>query len=304
MEMEWGGGDCDDIDFFFFFLLQFSTAGASLYPFLPTPMKKTVLVLALTASLATLTGSMEASSAIIYDTFSYSDGTSLNGLTPSVSNLPGGSWNASNNGWSTDRVLNGAMYLDTDNWASISLQSSGSYSKPNVLYVSADLNLGSLVNNDNEPQRGITLGFNSSVLTGGSSSSGANRMWGLTLAPNGDLKLTESGGTVASVAYVGTWQESAYHTLQFQLDASTYTISNVFLSGSTANYSPLQQSNFTMTPNYVSVRVSDSDGNHAGQIDNLIVSGSPIAVPEPSTYALFGLGAIGMLMVMRRKMTA
>jgi hypothetical protein len=28
------------------------------------------------------------------------------------------------------------------------------------------------------------------------------------------------------------------------------------------------------------------------------------AVPEPSTYALFGLGAIGMLMVLRRKRTA
>jgi hypothetical protein len=27
-------------------------------------------------------------------------------------------------------------------------------------------------------------------------------------------------------------------------------------------------------------------------------------VPEPSTYALFGFGAIGMLMVMRRKKTA
>ena len=28
------------------------------------------------------------------------------------------------------------------------------------------------------------------------------------------------------------------------------------------------------------------------------------AAPEPSTYALFGLGAIGLLMVMRRKKTA
>ena len=27
-------------------------------------------------------------------------------------------------------------------------------------------------------------------------------------------------------------------------------------------------------------------------------------IPEPSTYALFGIGAIGMLMVMRRKKTA
>jgi hypothetical protein len=27
-------------------------------------------------------------------------------------------------------------------------------------------------------------------------------------------------------------------------------------------------------------------------------------IPEPSTYALFGIGAIGMLMEMRRKKTA
>jgi len=31
---------------------------------------------------------------------------------------------------------------------------------------------------------------------------------------------------------------------------------------------------------------------------------SPNVVPEPSTYALFGIGAIGMLMVLRRKKTA
>ncbi len=36
------------------------------------------------------------------------------------------------------------------------------------------------------------------------------------------------------------------------------------------------------------------------EVDNISVT----AVPEPSTYALFGLGAIGMLMVMRRKKTA
>ena len=34
------------------------------------------------------------------------------------------------------------------------------------------------------------------------------------------------------------------------------------------------------------------------------VTASTGAVPEPSTYALFGIGAIGMLMVMRRKKTA
>ena len=35
------------------------------------------------------------------------------------------------------------------------------------------------------------------------------------------------------------------------------------------------------------------------RFDNILIQGQ--AVPEPSTYVLFGLGAIGMLMVMRRK---
>jgi hypothetical protein len=37
---------------------------------------------------------------------------------------------------------------------------------------------------------------------------------------------------------------------------------------------------------------------------SIAVVDTTAAVPEPSTYALFGLGAIGMLMVMRRKKTA
>jgi hypothetical protein len=35
-----------------------------------------------------------------------------------------------------------------------------------------------------------------------------------------------------------------------------------------------------------------------------VTVGQTAAVPEPSTYALFGIGAIGMLMVLRRKKTA
>ena len=53
---------------------------------------------------------------------------------------------------------------------------------------------------------------------------------------------------------------------------------------------------------------SPSYGTSGGYINSAILftvnSGSTGAVPEPSTYALFGIGAIGMLMVMRRKKTA
>jgi hypothetical protein len=39
-------------------------------------------------------------------------------------------------------------------------------------------------------------------------------------------------------------------------------------------------------------------------IPNATPAPTPDAVPEPSTYALFGIGAIGLLMVLRRKKTA
>ena len=39
-------------------------------------------------------------------------------------------------------------------------------------------------------------------------------------------------------------------------------------------------------------------------LDSVIPEPAPEAIPEPATYALFGLGAIGMLMVLRRKKTA
>ena len=45
-------------------------------------------------------------------------------------------------------------------------------------------------------------------------------------------------------------------------------------------------------------------GSSTNSIQSTFVTFTPVnTVPEPSTYALFGLGAIGMLMVMRRKKT-
>ena len=54
---------------------------------------------------------------------------------------------------------------------------------------------------------------------------------------------------------------------------------------------------------------SAKDGSYLYQFSDstgqlTVQTAPPGAVPEPSTYALFGIGAIGMLMVMRRKKTA
>ena len=53
---------------------------------------------------------------------------------------------------------------------------------------------------------------------------------------------------------------------------------------------------WTATDNGLTYQFSDSTGQ--------LTVATATAVPEPSTYALFGLGAIGLLMAMRRKKTA
>jgi PEP-CTERM motif len=44
-----------------------------------------------------------------------------------------------------------------------------------------------------------------------------------------------------------------------------------------------------------------AEQTRVGAFDNIQIQAVQSTVPEPSTYALFGLGAVGMLLVMRRK---
>jgi hypothetical protein len=54
-----------------------------------------------------------------------------------------------------------------------------------------------------------------------------------------------------------------------------------------------------------SSQISDLQTNGPGDVTGLThIVPADYSVPEPSTYALFGIGAIGMLLVMRRKKTA
>jgi hypothetical protein len=76
---------------------------------------------------------------------------------------------------------------------------------------------------------------------------------------------------------------NGYYGFQLSLGSGNYQYGWLELNGST--YTVLSEA-LNTTPN------------------QSITAGQTAAVPEPSTYALFGLGAIGMLMVLRKKKTA
>jgi hypothetical protein len=85
---------------------------------------------------------------------------------------------------------------------------------------------------------------------------------------------------------------------------NSFTVSNV--NGTpTITDSTFVDSTYSLQLNREGMGISTSyyDGSHYVTTRNPTAP-SYTAVPEPSTYALFGIGAIGMLMVMRRKKTA
>jgi len=253
---------------------------------------KSKIILALVAGITGLAANTNAAT-IISDTFDAANGTSMIGRTPNTTNLPGGTWYTPDGGWTRQDIQDGALRLDSDNRAGISLQSAGNYTKPSSLFISADLKIGSL-EDDTEYPRGIWMGFNNSA-----SSSDAN-LSGLVLSPSGTLSLVMARQVISSVNYVGTWNPNAFHNLSFKVDSDADTLSDITLDGSSANYSSLNSAGFNIDPKFAFLRVSDSPGGHSGYIDNLVIADEPIAitpaVPEASTsLVLLTLGAGGLL---------
>ncbi len=266
-----------------------------------TQIMKTKTLFALAAGITGLAADATAAT-IISDTFNAANGTSMIGRAPNTTNLPGGTWYTPNGGWSRQDIQDGALRLDSDNRAGISLQSTISYTQPTSFFISADLKIGSLVN-DTEYPRGIWMGF------GNSANSSDSNISGLVLSPSGRLSLVLAGQVISSVNYTGIWNPGAFHNLSFKVDSVANTLGDIALAGSSADYRSLSSAVFNANPNFAFVRVSDSPGGNSGYIDNLVIADEPIsstsAVPEASTsLGLLALGAGGVLTRRRFKRKA
>ena len=95
--------------------------------------------------------------------------------------------------------------------------------------------------------------------------------------------------------FIGTGLQA--NTTPFEILGSVTPSGEILFNytGATGNYLGSLWGNIDGTT--MNLVTYDSSGNPT-------LDGTAQLVPEPSTYALFGLGAIGMLMVMRRKKTA
>jgi hypothetical protein len=174
-------------------------------------------------------------------------GENISGRTPNIQDLPGSVYQLAA-GFSYDQQVigidNGAYsdsaYFHNFGATAISLASSGSYFKPTVFQVSAqiafELSTGDISD--------AYLGFYSAVSSGYSASDLQN-FTGLELNSNGSLTLVAGGSAGQTIAFTGTYTPTTYATLTYSVDTLTGSIYAVSLTGSSSDYTQFSTSAFT-----------------------------------------------------------
>ena len=239
-----------------------------------------------------------------------SDGQAIAGSSPEV-NLPGGSYvgGAAGQFEGTTATGNPAPGLSTTGgtrsqtsiW--LPMSSSGSYVKPTVFTVSGDLKVDGV--SGSSPTSGFPRGVGFGFYFDDSGYYGLAHFTGLALDSSGTLSLIRTIGDsdcerAVQVAYAGgAFSTANFYTLTYTVDTTTGLMSNVSLSGSTADYSAFNSTAwFTdAKTTYVGVGASSTSGNPSGGFDNLRIT----MIPEPGTLALLATGLLGLLCYAWRK---
>ncbi|MEI6345444.1 MAG: autotransporter-associated beta strand repeat-containing protein [Verrucomicrobiota bacterium] len=185
---------------------------------------------------------------------------------------------------------------------------------------------------------GSAIGTSSVLVTNTGTLGGNGTIQGATTIASGGTLASGSGG-VGSLSFKNALRLTTGSTTSFQIHSTNDFTSINLIGGSVTyggtlvfnliNYVPVAGNAFTLfnmtggatqSGDFFSVTAgslsftesggiwSASYGAYAYQFSQstgqLSVQAAPLGVPEPSTYALFGIGAIGLLMVLRRKKTA
>ncbi len=178
----------------------------------------------------------------------------------------------------------------------------------NSMTLSVDLQMNTLSGSDyNQSARGLGMGFFDANYGATEGEEVAHGFSGIAVNPSGALYYYEStpdGYTMSTpIAFGGSFDKNEWYTLTMNLDffqedgKLMATLADVSLSGSTADYSDLIGSVFSTTDLIGLLSSSATSWDYFGTFDNFSMSKT---VPEPSTWALLVLGAVGLLYMRKR----
>ena len=258
-----------------------------------------IAIYGLTSARASLAG---PNTVIFSDHFSGANAAN-DGRTPDTTDLSGATWRLTGGFFGASSISSGILAVPSIGGTVLSTADAGPYAKPTHLTLSADLELGDL--NPGGNPAGIGLGFWKAVHPDGGS---AQDFYGLLLGPGGSLSLTSGNTIYESVAWAGpAFSASQFYTVGYSVDTTTGGVSNLTVSGSTADYTLIANDTHGLfTPAntaFAGVRADAGNAGRTGFVDNFVLSSdsSVSTTPEPGTVALLVAGSIVALPFLKRR---
>lgn len=280
------------------------------------------LLLAGLSALAMGAAQNAGATTLINDQFSGSSGTYLSGNTPSTTDASGSTWvqygTTSNNGGNpiTPTATDGITYGGGNTAAFPLYTGSGTY---------ADMGAAINFNADTSPTGGVlTASVTVDALNNGAEwlalgigpSNPTNNYGPWTGGPwalvkhTGEVQFFATGGTSHLVVDDTAAENSTgSHAIQISYDPSTTTASlsvdgtpvtgGTYTYGGTNAAAPASLGSVFIDNRYKFAYTPVTGATNYGTFSNVVVTGTP--APEPMTLALFGAGAMGLLLLRRKR---
>ena len=279
-------------------------------------MNRILSIVVAALAIATFSAFAAPGDVIVLDTFTGEDqpltsGTGagtygLNGRNPDTTNLPGGAWMTPVNSWGNGIIGNSA-WVNADSAIRYSIASAGGYTKPSLLTISADINIGWTDAATRAPRglwihddpstyfQGLGVGFfNGSSFYGLSLRSDDSGNRGLLFLHEGSI--AGAANVTAQLPWVGApFDSSVFHHLSYTVDTSSGAISAITLDGN-AYSAPVTSAFTAAATDLTGFYVNSWAGDTYGYVDNFRVMEH---IPEPSTLACVAVA--GLLALRRRR---
>ncbi len=252
------------------------------------------------AALAVAMPNFASAGVIVSDSFATGTvGANINGRTPDTTDLPGTTWVQNGYpGYQNDIVSSPSSSLQLGAEAGDGIALTGVTATAYAL--SYEFNIANDTPNTGTGI-GSGLGFFRNATTSGSPGA-LTGFTGVTVSMAGGVSLLENGTRVAT-ATISSFVVSATHSLSYDVNTTTGSISNLLLDGNAVTLTGTTTGIFTVS-NIKEFGITNNAGGYGNSFDyiNNAVIATPTSVPEPASLGILAVGAAGLLLAGRRKL--